>query len=203
MYYVIILILSATPVCVAFGDEYKNINFSFHFVFKCHTENSSRFLGAPDFYMPLAAHILLLSKTGTTGTTTTIKRYIKVRRSIPLYRLRPTASSVMRTEPATAPAAVFTPKPASATSLPDFEDMFSGASWELISLLDGESCSVFSSVSGPECCTPLSCMCTSGGSWIGVGSWVLVVVACVVVDVDVVVVVVVVVVGTSVPFSIQ
>lgn len=31
MYYVIILLLSATPECVAFGDEYKNINFFFFF----------------------------------------------------------------------------------------------------------------------------------------------------------------------------
>lgn len=120
-----------------------------------------------------------------------------------IYRLRRSErSSVMAAVPAAAiePAA-FTPNPASATSLPGFEDMFSGASCELTSLLDGESCRVFSSVSGPECCTPLSFICTSGGSWIGVGSLVLVVVACVVVDVDVVVVVVVV--GTRVPFSIQ
>jgi len=111
-------------------------------------------------------------------------------------------SSVKKADPAVDidPAAL-PPNPASATSLPGLEDMFSGASCEFTSLLDGESCKVFSSVSGPECCTPWSFIWTSGGSLMGVGSFVLVVVACVVVDVDVVVVVVVV--GTIVPFSIK
>lgn len=120
-----------------------------------------------------------------------------------IYRLKKIVKSrVNKADPAiNVDPAALTPNPASATSFPGSEDMFSGASCEFNSLLDGESCKVFSSVSGPECCTPLSFIWTSGGSFMGVGSLVLVVVACVVVDVDVVVVVVVV--GTRVPFSIQ
>lgn len=126
---------------------------------------------------------------------------------IPIYRFnRPKISVIVAIVPVRDPPSVAlllpalpAPKPARATS---FEDIFSGASCEFTSFCAVlSSLNVFSSESGPEWTTPTFCICTNGGSCMGVGSFVLVVVACVVVDVvDVVDVVVV---GTTVPFSIQ